>query len=50
MIATGVPLFLSEPIKCYYSTAFWMKMTALAIALLFTFTIRARVTRGRVRT
>ena len=44
MIATGVPLFLSEPIKCYYSQAFWNKMTALAIGLLFTFTIRARVT------
>lgn len=44
MIATGIPLFLSEPIKCYYSQAFWNKMTALAIGLLFTFTIRARVT------
>ena len=44
MIATGVPLFLSEPIKCYYSQAFWNKMTALGIGLIFTFTIRARVT------
>jgi hypothetical protein len=44
MVMTGVPLFLSEPIKCYYSQAFWNKMTALAIGLLFTFTIRARVT------
>jgi hypothetical protein len=41
MIVTGVPLFLSEPTKCYYSNAFWVKMTTLAIALLFTFTIRA---------
>jgi len=45
MILTGVPLFLSEPIKCYYSTAFWIKMTTLPIALLFAFTVRARVTR-----
>jgi hypothetical protein len=45
MIATGVPLFLSEPIKCYYSAAFWLKMEALATALVFTFTIRTRVTR-----
>ena len=45
MIATGVPLFLSEPIKCYYSPAFWLKMEALAIALVFTFTIRTRTTR-----
>ena len=45
MIATGLPLFLSEPIKCYYSAAFWLKMEALATALVFTFTIRTRVTR-----
>ncbi|MDO8678058.1 MAG: hypothetical protein Q7R30_05780 [Acidobacteriota bacterium] len=44
MIATGIPLFLSESVKCYYSQAFWNKMTALAIGLVFTFTIRARVT------
>ena len=44
MIATGVPLFLSEAIKCYYSQAFWNKMTALALGLVFTFTVRARVT------
>lgn len=44
MVATGVPLFLSEPIKCYYSQAFWNKMTALAIGLVFTFTIRRQVT------
>lgn len=44
MIVTGVPLFLSEAVKCYYSTAFWIKMITLAIALVFTFSIRARVT------
>src|SRR5262245_59736569 len=38
MIATGVPLFLAEPTKCYYSPAFWVKMSTLAIALLYTFT------------
>ena len=47
MIATGLPLFLSEPIKCYYSAAFWLKMETLAIALVFTFTIRTRVTRDQ---
>ena len=46
MILTGVPLFLSEPIKCYYSPAFWVKMWALAFALLYTFTIRTRVARA----
>lgn len=43
MILSGVPLFLSEAIKCYYSDAFWTKMTALLCAVLFTFTIRRRV-------
>ncbi len=44
MILTGVPLFLSEPIKCYYNDSFWVKMTTLPIAIAFAFTIRARVT------
>jgi hypothetical protein len=43
MIATGVPLFLSESVKCYYSDAFWAKMIALAAAILFTFTVRRKV-------
>src|SRR6266850_618582 len=44
MLVSGFLLFLSESIKCYYSFAFWTKMTALALAMLFTFTIRRRVT------
>ena len=44
MLTSGVLLFLSESIKCYYSFAFWTKMTALALAIIFTFTIRRRVT------
>ena len=46
LIATGVPLFLAESIKCYYSPAFWVKMTTLAIAITYTFTVRTRVTRS----
>lgn len=42
MIGTGVPLFLSESIKCYYSTAFWVKITTLPVAILFTFTLRRK--------
>jgi len=49
MIATGVPLFLSEPIKCYYNDSFWVKMTTLPIAIAFAFTIRSRVTEDAVR-
>ena len=44
MVTTGVALFLSEPIKCYYSTPFWVKMTCLALAMVFTFTVRRKVT------
>jgi hypothetical protein len=44
MLVSGGLLFLSESIKCYYSFAFWTKMIALALAMLFTFTIRRRVT------
>jgi hypothetical protein len=46
MIASGIPLFMSEAIKCYYSFAFWTKMSALALAIIFTFTVRRRVTRA----
>src|SRR5712675_2238890 len=45
MLSSGIPLFLSEAIKCYYSFPFWVKMTSLSLALLFTFTFRRRVTR-----
>ena len=44
MLATGVALFVSEAVKCYYSTPFWVKMGSLALAILFTFTVRRRVT------
>jgi hypothetical protein len=44
LFASGIPLFLSEAIKCLYSFAFWIKMTSLFLVLLFTFTILRRVT------
>ncbi len=43
LLATGIPLFLSEAVKCYFNTSFWVKMSALAIGLIFTFTVRNRV-------
>jgi hypothetical protein len=45
MITSGTLLFLSEAVKCYYSFPFWVKMTSLFLVLLFTFTVRRRVTR-----
>ena len=43
MLITGIGLFLSEPTKCYYSVPFWWKMSSLALAMLFTFTVRRKV-------
>ena len=40
LILTGVPLFLSEAVKCYYSRAFWIKMIALVIGVLFVYFVR----------
>jgi uncharacterized protein DUF6644 len=46
MLVSGVMLFSSESVKCYYSTAFWVKMTCLLLGIIFTFTIRRNVTRA----
>jgi hypothetical protein len=45
MFATGIPLFLSEAVKCFYNPSFWVKMTTLPVALVYTFTVRDRVAR-----
>lgn len=46
MVGTGVLLFLSEAIKCFYNTAFWVKMTTLPLAIAFTFMVRERRLEG----
>ena len=46
MFMSGIPLFLSESIKCLYNYAFWLKMTSLFLVLLFTFTVQRRVTQS----
>jgi len=43
MFVTGILLFMSEAIKCYYSFAFWIKMASLVLALVFAFTVRRHV-------
>jgi hypothetical protein len=43
MVLTGVPLFLSEAVKCYYNPSFWVKITTLPVALAFAFTVRRAV-------
>jgi hypothetical protein len=48
MFSSGIPLFLSEATKCYYSLPFWIKMTSLLLVLVFTFTVRRHVTQTGV--
>jgi hypothetical protein len=43
IIVSGVLLFLSEAIKCYYSIPFRIKITCLVLAILFTWTLHRRV-------
>jgi hypothetical protein len=46
MLVTGAMLFVSEAVKCYASYPFRIKMSALALAIVFTFTVRYKVTRA----
>jgi hypothetical protein len=43
MLPTGWLLFMASAVKCYFLPVFWLKMAALALALLFTFSVRRRV-------
>ena len=43
-IPTGVLLFMCFATKYYYLTFFWAKMASLLLVLLFTFSVRRRVT------
>jgi hypothetical protein len=42
-IVTGTILFVGEPVKCFYNAAFWWKMSLLAVAVIFQFSLFARV-------
>ena len=44
MLGSGFLLFTSEAVKCYYHDAFRIKMTSLFLAIVFTFTVRRKVT------
>ena len=43
MFCTGIPLALSEMIKLYYNFSWWVKVSALGLAILFTFLIHDRI-------
>jgi hypothetical protein len=44
MILTGTLLFVSEPLKLYYSTPFFWKITCLLLGTLFAVSVRRKVT------
>jgi hypothetical protein len=50
LIVTGVLLFLSEAIKCYYNTSFWVKIVTLPFAILFTYAVKERFARQALYT
>lgn len=45
MLVTGIPLFLSEAVKCYWNPSFRVKMVALPLALAYTFLVKERIAR-----
>lgn len=49
MVATGIPMFLSEAVRMSLNTAFLVKMTLLCFALVIHFTILRRATRPSVQ-
>jgi hypothetical protein len=42
MLGSGFLLFTSEAVKLYYHEAFWVKMTALLLSIVFTLTVQRR--------
>ena len=42
LLLSGFALFSSEAVKCYYSYPFRLKIVALAVALVFTYTVHNR--------
>jgi hypothetical protein len=46
LVVTGIPQLMSNAVKELYSDYFWYKMITLVVALIFTFTIRQKMTLG----
>lgn len=44
LVVTGIPQLMATPIKEYYHPYFWLKMEVLLVAVIFTFTLRRKVT------
>jgi hypothetical protein len=46
LLLTGVPMLAGVATKCYQNPYYWTKMTALAIGILFVFTLKQPLLRG----
>jgi hypothetical protein len=46
LVLTGVPQMMQNALREYYSIFFWIKMVFMALALIFTFTLRRQVTQA----
>jgi hypothetical protein len=46
LVVTGIPALMATATQQYASKVFWVKMYVLLAALIFTFTVRRRVTRA----
>ncbi len=44
LLVTGIPQLMSTATKEFYSPLFWIKMEVLVVAILFTLTIRYKIT------
>jgi hypothetical protein len=44
LFVTGVLQILATPMKAYYSPQFWFKMQLLVVAVIYTFTLRRKIT------
>ncbi|HEY7449341.1 MAG TPA: DUF6644 family protein [Vicinamibacterales bacterium] len=44
LLVTGIPQLISNAMREYYSAFFWFKMEVMVVALIYTFTLRRKVT------
>lgn len=45
LILSGIGLFASEAVKCYYSFPFWVKIITLFVAIAFSYAVRNPIAR-----
>jgi putative copper export protein len=46
LLVTGIPQLISNAMREYYSAFFWFKMEVMVLALIYTFTLRRKVTQA----